>query len=123
VLASRSDLELRMLVRYTRGPLVEEDYTMRDADGVSTSQYRGVGRNGVQITIAERPRKTIEEGSDVAYLFGQAVQDGIWELHSKPPRGDTALTTSRSRIRSTGPPPAATSSTSRSIRTNHCPIS
>jgi hypothetical protein len=88
VLASRSDLELRMLVAYARGPLVEEDYTMRDADGVSSAEYRGIGRNGLQITIAERPRKTIEEGSDVAYLFGQAVQDGIWELRSKPPRGD-----------------------------------
>lgn len=90
VLTSRSDLQLRMLVRYDRGPLVEEDYAMRDADGTSTIDYRGVGRNGVTVTISERPRRTIEEGSNVAYLFGQAVQDGIWDLPSKPPRGDTS---------------------------------
>jgi hypothetical protein len=90
VLTSRSDLALSLLVRYDRGPLVEEEYSMRDADGVSSAQYRGLGRSGVAITITERPRKTIEEGSDVAYLFGQAVQDGIWELPSKPPRGDAS---------------------------------
>ncbi len=89
VLASKSDIALRMVVSYERGPLLEEDYSMHDADGVSSAVYRGLGRNGVQITIAERPRKTIEEGSNVAYLFGQAVQDGIWDLPSKPPRGDT----------------------------------
>jgi hypothetical protein len=89
VLASRSDIQLRMVVRYARGPLVEEDYTMADADGVSSAGYRGLGRSGVQITIAERPRKTLDEGSNVANLFGAVVQDGIWDLPSKPPRGDT----------------------------------
>jgi hypothetical protein len=89
VLASRSDIELRMSVRYARGPLVEEDYTMSDEDGVSSAAYRGVGRSGLQITIAEPPLKTIDEGRNVANLFGEVVQDGIWELPSKPPRGNT----------------------------------
>lgn len=88
VLASRSELRLAMLVRHDTGPISEEDYSMSDIDGLSGSSYRAIGRNGVQITIEERPRKTIEDGPDVAYFFQQAVADGIWDLQSKPPRGD-----------------------------------
>lgn len=90
VLYSASDIRLDMKVRYSRGPLVEEEYSMSDKDGVSASQYRGVGRGGSQITVKERPRATIEDGPNVAFFFGKTVQDGIWELGSKPPRGDTS---------------------------------
>jgi hypothetical protein len=88
VLASRSELRLGMTVRHATGPITQEDYTMSDIDGLSSSTYRAQSRNGVQITIAERPRKTIEAGPNVAYFFQQAVADGIWELTNKPPRGD-----------------------------------
>ncbi|GAC1305377.1 MAG: hypothetical protein NVS2B3_07080 [Vulcanimicrobiaceae bacterium] len=88
VLASRSDLRLSMRVRYDAGPLVEERFAMRDLDGLSSSSYRVLGRSGLQITIEERPRKTIEAGPNVAFFFQEAVADGIWELRSKPPRGD-----------------------------------
>lgn len=88
VLASRSDLELAMRVSHDTGPISEEDYAMSDVDGVSKSSYRAIGRSGVQITIAERPRETLDDGPNVAYFFQEAVADGVWDLRSRPPRGD-----------------------------------
>lgn len=91
VLASRSELRLGMTVRHTSGPIAEEDYAMSDVDGLSASNYRAQSHSGLIINIAERPRETIEEGPDVAYFFQEAVQDGIWELTNKPPRGDRTI--------------------------------
>ncbi len=90
VLDQASKIHLAMTVHYDKGPLVEEDYAMSDDDGVSSSHYKAVGRDGLQITVAERPRRTLEPGTDVAFFFDKAVLDGIWELTSKPPRGDTS---------------------------------
>lgn len=92
VLTSASDVRIGMSVRYAKGALAEERWTMRDRDGLSTSSYRAVGRNGVQVTIDERPREVLDASTNVAYLFGKVVQDGIWDLASKPPRGDTNAT-------------------------------
>ncbi|GAC1301895.1 MAG: hypothetical protein NVSMB19_10540 [Vulcanimicrobiaceae bacterium] len=88
VLNSRSELRLSMIVRHDTGPIAEEDFKMRDVDGLSTSSYKVLGRNGVEISIAERPQATTADGPNVAYFFQQTVADGIWELRSKPPRGD-----------------------------------
>ena len=88
VLAQRSEIKLGMTVRYDVGPLAQERYTMDDIDGVSSSSYVALGRTGTRITIVERPRATLEEGPNVAYFFGQVVQDGIWELRPRPSRGD-----------------------------------
>jgi len=90
ILASRSELRLAMSVRHARGPIAEEHYAMSDVDGLSRSSYRALGRNGLQISIDERPRATTEEGPNVAFFFQRAVADGIWELRSQPPRGDTS---------------------------------
>ncbi len=89
VLVSKSVIRLSLDVRYDRGPLVEETYAMSDVDGVSRSSYRVIGRRGLQISITERPRATIEDGPNVAYFFERAVADGIWQVTSRPPRGDT----------------------------------
>jgi len=88
----RSEIRLNMTVAYDSGPLVREAYTMSDINGTSTLQYRVVGRKRLlQITIRERPRETLQEGVNVAFLFDELVRDGIWELDSKPPRGNTAI--------------------------------
>ena len=89
VLAQRSEIRLRMTVRHEAGPLASEEYRMSDIEGVSRASYRVLGRNGTQIAIEERPRVTLEEGANVAFLFDELVVDGIWELPSRPPRGDT----------------------------------
>ncbi len=91
VLQSKSEVRLSLFVKHDRGPIVEEEYTMVDLDGVSSSRYRVVGRNNLQVAIDERPRETTEYGPNVAYFFEQTVADGIWELQTHPPRGDTSV--------------------------------
>jgi hypothetical protein len=90
ILAARSVLELDMKIRHTTGPIAEENYAMSDTEGLSKSRYRATSRAGLQITIDERPRKTIEDGPNVAFFFQQAVLDGVWDLTNRPPRGDTS---------------------------------
>jgi aromatic ring-cleaving dioxygenase len=90
VLTERSEIRLRMLVRYDTGPLASEEYAMSDIEGTSGASYRLASRAGLQISITERPRVTLEPGMNVAFFFGEVVNDGIWELTSKPPRGDTS---------------------------------
>ncbi len=91
-----SIIDLSLAISYDAGPLVREDYRMQDDDGVSKAEYRVLGRSGTQITITEAPRATLDPDLNVAFFFDQVVHDGIWELSSKPPRGDTAR---RYRIR------------------------
>jgi hypothetical protein len=89
ILHSASDIRVSLKIAYDRGPLRQEAWNMRDRDGLSTLSYRALGRNGTQVTIAERPTDSINDQSNVAFLFGKLVQDGLWDLPSKPPRGDT----------------------------------
>jgi len=88
VLASRSELRIGMTIHHEKGPISDEDYTMSDIDGLSSSHYRAQSRGGLVIAITERPRKTMEDGPNVAYFFQEAVADGVWDLQTKPPRGD-----------------------------------
>jgi hypothetical protein len=84
VARSHSDIKLGMQIHHTDGPISDEYYQMEDVDGVSTSEYRAVGRNGTTVKVDALPRQTF----DVAFLFDRAVADGIWELADRPIRGD-----------------------------------
>jgi hypothetical protein len=75
-----------LVVTHDAGPIVREEYSMADLDGISSATYRAVGRDGVTIRVESLARQTY----DVSFFFEKAVQDGIWELRSKPPRGDTS---------------------------------
>ncbi len=88
VLRRRSELRAGLEVRYDVGPIAEEAWRLADIDGVSHADYRILGRSGTQITIGERPRATLAQDANVAFLFQQLVLDGVWDLTSKPPRGD-----------------------------------
>jgi hypothetical protein len=83
---SESQIRLAMSVRHEKGPIVEEDYRMADLDGLSSSEYKATGRNGTTVRVTSLPHET----TDVSFLFDQLVADGIWDLSSKPPRGDTS---------------------------------
>ncbi len=83
---SRSEIRMNLLIRRERGPIAEEEYRLTNLDGISSAEYRALGRAGMQIRIASLPRRT----TDVSFAFGKAVADGIWELGSRPLRGDTA---------------------------------
>jgi hypothetical protein len=77
-------LEARMLVRYAKPPVYEEEYRMADNEGVSTFDYRVRGTKGHQITVTAPAARVY----DVSFFFGKLVQDGIWQLVNKAPRAD-----------------------------------
>jgi hypothetical protein len=86
VLRAPSAIRLSLAVTHDTGPIVREEYSMADLDGISSATYRAVGRDGVAIRVQSLARQTY----DVSFFFEKAVQDGIWELRSTPPRGDTS---------------------------------
>jgi hypothetical protein len=77
-----SALYARMLVRYSKPPIYEEEYRMQDVEGVSTFDYRIRGYDGRQITVTAPAAKVY----DVSFFFGSLGEDGVWQLTSKPPR-------------------------------------
>ena len=80
-----SQLYARMLVRYDKPPVFEEEYRMQDIEGVSTFNYRIRTYDGKQLTITAPPAQMY----DVSFFFGSLDQDGVWQLMNQPPRGDT----------------------------------
>jgi len=86
VAASPSEIRMSLTINRKNGPIASEEYRMDDRTGESTSEYRAVNRKGLAIRVDVLPR----EATDVPFLFDKLVSDGIWELGTKPPRGDTA---------------------------------
>lgn len=86
VAASPSEIRMSLTINRKAGPIASEEYRMDDQSGLSTSQYRAINRKGLTIRVDVLPR----EATDVPFLFDKLVSDGIWELRTKPPRGDTA---------------------------------
>ncbi len=87
VATSPSEIRMRLTIHRLNGPIAVEEYRLDDLSGLSTSEYRAVNRKGLSIRVFwALPRET----TDVPFLFDHLVQDGVWELRSKPPRGDTA---------------------------------
>jgi hypothetical protein len=83
---SPSDIDLSLTVNYDTGRVAQEAYAMSDRDGRSNATYAVTDRNGTTARFHE----TIG-GYGVSFLFERLVSDGIWELTSKPPRGDTSI--------------------------------
>lgn len=80
---SRSELHLAMSAEHDRGPLAREEWRMDDIDGLSSAVYSATDRHGKTVRVDAKM-----ETYDVSFLFGKAVQDGVWELITRPPRGD-----------------------------------
>ena len=83
VLHSASILEVSLSVQYAKPPIYRETYAMRDDNGVSNAQYQARSFTGKIVTLKLLPEKTYA----VSFFFQELVQDGIWDLTSKPPRG------------------------------------
>jgi len=83
-----SEIYARMLVKYSKPPILQEEWKMSDVEGVSNYDYRIRGYSGLQIEIRAPQR----EMHDVSYWFGQVDRDGVWQLQDQPPRGDTSAT-------------------------------
>lgn len=76
-----SQLYARLLIRYAKKPLYEEEYRMSDIEGVSTFNYRVRGYDGREITV-HAPSARIY---DVSFFFGRLDQDGVWQLENREP--------------------------------------
>jgi hypothetical protein len=81
---SRSEIRLSYAVVHTSGALAREVWTMKNIDGHSTASYTAVDRHGTKATFDEAIA-----GYDVTFLFDKLVQDGIWELETRPFRGSS----------------------------------
>ncbi len=85
---SPSRIYARMLIRYDKPPIYEEEWRMQDIEGVSTYEYLIRSYDGKQITITAPPHQVY----DVSFFWGKLDQDGVWQIVNQPPRGDTSAT-------------------------------
>ncbi len=79
---SASFIQLEMTVAYPAGRILEEHYTLVDDNGQSKATYAVTDRKGNRAHFDE-----YIHGYGVSFAFDKLVQDGIWGLMSKPPRG------------------------------------
>jgi hypothetical protein len=85
VLQAPTVLELRLTIAYAHPPIYQEQYWVRNDNGLSTAQYKITGYSGKVVTITIPPAKRY----DMTFFFEDVVQDGIWQLTNRPPRGNT----------------------------------
>ncbi|HEV2262019.1 MAG TPA: hypothetical protein VGR69_07035 [Candidatus Rubrimentiphilum sp.] len=78
-------LYLSLTIKYDKPPIYQEQYVMQNNNGLSSAFYRIRAYSGKQVTILEPPRPAYE----VTFFIEQIEQDGLWQLMSKPPRGNT----------------------------------
>lgn len=83
---SRSEIRLSYTLQHTSGPIAREVWAMRNLDGHSVASYTAVDRKNTKATFDEQIT-----GYDVTFLFDKLVQDGIWELETRPFRGSSQL--------------------------------
>jgi hypothetical protein len=81
---SRSEIRLSYMVVHTSGPIAREVWSMQNLNGHSVASYTAVDRKGTKATFDEQII-----GYDVTFLFDKLVQDGIWELETRPFRGSS----------------------------------
>ena len=82
---SYSAIHLRLTLVHTGGPIVREVYAMQNVNGRSAATYSATDRNGTTARFSQPV-----EGYDVTFLFERLVADGLWDLTTKPPRGDVS---------------------------------
>lgn len=83
-----SALYARLTIQYDKPPIYQEEYDMSDVEGKSTYSYAIRSYAGKEITISQREPHAM---TDVSFFFGKLVQDGVWDLTNKPPRGDSSV--------------------------------
>lgn len=75
-----SHISASLVIHFTKPPIYQESYEVRDDNGVSTYQYVVRSFAGRQITVKAPPRVTY----DVSFFFGKLIQDGIFDVPSLP---------------------------------------
>jgi hypothetical protein len=82
VLQSRSEVRLTYAIEHADGPIAREVWKMQNIDGTSRASYAVTDRKGTTATFDEPIH-----GYAVTFLFQKLVLDGVWDLHTRPPRG------------------------------------
>jgi hypothetical protein len=77
-----SELYARLIIRYAKPPIYQEEYSTSDVEGVSSFRYTIRGYDGREIAVNAPPARVY----DVSFFFGRLVQDGIWQLDDRPAR-------------------------------------
>lgn len=85
--ACPSQIYARLLMRYDKPPIYEEEYRMQDVEGKSAFDYRIRSYSGKEVTIVAPARAMY----DVSFAYGRMDQDGVWQLVNQPARGNTSV--------------------------------
>lgn len=81
----RSELHFGITATHDKGPIAREEWRLDNVDGKSTASYTAENRAGSRIAKFTEPIP----GYDVTFAFEKLVQDGIWELQTRPLKGKT----------------------------------
>lgn len=81
----RSELHFGEAIAHAKGPIAREEWRLDNVNGKSVASYTAENRAGSRIAKFSEPI----EGYDVTFTFEKLVQDGIWELHTRPLKGNT----------------------------------
>ncbi len=82
---SRSELHFGQAVTHGKGPIAREEWRLDNVDGTSSATYTAENRAGTRVAKFTEPIP----GYDVTFAFERLVQDGIWQLQTRPLRGNT----------------------------------
>jgi len=81
----RSELHLTETLVHAKGPIARESWRLDNDNGKSSASYSAENRAGTRVAKFTEPI----QGYDVTFAFEKLVQDGIWELQTRPLRGNT----------------------------------
>jgi hypothetical protein len=82
----RSELHVDEAVTHDKGPIAREEWRLDNVNGKSSATYVAENRAGTRIARFTAPI----QGFDVTFAFQKLVQDGLWELQTRPLRGNTS---------------------------------
>ena len=86
VRAQRSELHFSQAIAHDKGPIAREEWRLDNVNGKSVASYSAQNRAGSRIAKFTEPI----DGYDVTFTFEKLVQDGVWELHTRPLKGNTS---------------------------------
>ncbi|HEY0381389.1 MAG TPA: hypothetical protein VGC72_04255 [Candidatus Elarobacter sp.] len=81
----RSELHFGQAITHDKGPIAREEWRLDNVDGKSSATYTAENRAGSRVAKFTEPIP----GYDVTFAFEKLVQDGIWQLQTRPLKGKT----------------------------------
>lgn len=82
----RSELHVSETITHDKGPISREEWRLDNLNGTSTASYTAENRAGTRVAKFTAPI----QGYDVTFAFQELVQDGLWELQTRPLYGNTS---------------------------------